>query len=372
MIKNPLKNLEALGQSIWLDYIRRDLIASGTLRHMIENDGILGMTSNPSIFEKAIADDTIYDQEIKKLVLQHKDVNTIYEVISQKDVQDAADEFKTVYDKTRGGDGYVSLEVNPHLAYDTKGTIEEARRLWIALNRPNILIKVPATLEGLPAIRQLISEGINVNVTLIFSLPRYRQVAAAYIAGLEDRVSEGKSINHIASVASFFLSRIDAVIDPKEEYFIALGGERAHYATKICGQVAISSAKIAYNIYQEIFESEKFLKLVHNGATTQRLLWASTSPKNPDYNDIKYIEALIGQNTINTIPPELLSAYQDHGDPKPLLETYLEEALWVISKLSELGINIDNVTAKLEKDGVEKFIASFDKLMEALTKKSKK
>lgn len=372
MKNNPLKNLEALGQSIWLDYIRRDLIASGTLRRMIENDGVLGMTSNPSIFEKAIAEGTIYDQDIHELILQHKDVNSIYEVISQKDVQDAADEFKTVYDKTRGLDGYVSLEVNPHLAYDTIGTINEARRLWIALNRPNVLIKVPATLQGLPAIRQLISEGININATLIFSLPRYREVAAAYIAGLEDRVSQGKSINHIVSVASFFISRIDAEIDPKEEDFIALGGELAHFASKIRGQVAISSAKIAYNIYQEIFESEQFIKLVYNGASTQRLLWASTSSKDPDYSDIKYIEALIGQHTINTIPLEILKAYQDHGKPKPQLENYLEEAIWVMSKLSELGIDINRVTAKLEKDGVEKFIASFDKLMEALTKKSSK
>jgi transaldolase len=370
MKENPLKALEKLGQSIWLDYIRRDLIISGELRRLIGEDGLKGMTSNPSIFEKAIAESEIYDKDIHDLAKKKKNAKTIYETLSQRDVQNAAEEFRSVYDKTDGKDGYVSIEVNPHLAHDTKGTIEEARRLWASLKRPNILIKVPATAEGLPAIRQLISEGINVNVTLLFGLPRYRQVIEAYIAGLEARADQGKPLKHIASVASFFLSRIDALIDPKEEEFVALGGEQAHFATKIRGQVAISSAKVAYQIYKETIESEQFIKLARKGASPQRLLWASTSPKNPDYSDIKYVEALIGADTINTIPLETLEAYRDHGDPSSRLEVDLEQASWVMSELSEVGIDIKKITKTLEKDGVKKFIKSFDKLMDALSKKS--
>ena len=291
MKENPLKQLGTLGQSIWLDYIRRDLIASGELRRLIEEDGLRGMTSNPSIFEKAIAESNLYDQDIRDMALKRKDVKTIYESLSQRDVQNAADEFRSVYEKTDGKDGYVSLEVNPHLAHDTKGTIEEARRLWAALNRPNVLIKVPATSDGLPAIRQLISEGINVNVTLLFGLPRYRQAAEAYIAGLEARAVQGKPLEHIASVASFFLSRIDALVDPLLEKFIAEGGKKTEIAKKVHGQVAIASAKMAYQIYKEIFGSDRFKKLADKGARVQRLLWASTGTKNPDYSDMKYVEA---------------------------------------------------------------------------------
>ena len=367
MEDNPLKKLEALGQSIWLDYIRCDLITSGQLRHLIEIDGLTGMTSNPSIFEKAIAESQLYDKAISEIALKEKDIQLIYETICLRDVQDAADEFKTTYEKTGGKDGYVSMEVNPHLAHDTHGTIKEARRLWTSLNRPNVLIKVPATNEGLPAIRQLISEGINVNVTLLFALERYREVTEAFIAGITDRKNQGKQVDKIASVASFFLSRIDVVIDPKEADFVALGGEQAHFATKIRGQVAISSAKVAYKIYQEIFESEEFVKL---GASPQRLLWASTSPKNPDYSDIKYVEALIGPNTVNTIPLQTLEAYRDHGEPVSLLKENVEQASWVLSELSEVGIDFNEVTNKLEDDGVQKFIASYDQLIRALIKKS--
>src|SRR5664279_2713662 len=352
MKENPLKKLEALGQSIWLDYIRRDLITSGKLRRLIKEDGLRGMTSNPSIFEKAIAESHIYDKDISEIALKEKNIQLIYETICLRDVQNAADEFKTIYVKTDGKDGFVSLEVNPHLAHDTEGTIKEARRLWAALNRPNVLIKVPATVEGLPAIRQLISEGINVNVTLLFALPRYRQVTEAYIAGITDRIHQGKTIKNIVSVASFFLSRIDAVIDPKEADFIASEGEQAHFATKIRGQVAISSAKVAYKIYKEVFENEQFTKL---GASPQRLLWASTSPKDPKYSDVKYIEALIGPNTVNTIPLKILEAYRDHGEPANLLEVDVEQASWVMSELSEIGVDLKSITEKLENDGVGKF-----------------
>jgi len=358
MNENPLKKLESLGQSIWLDYIRRDLITDGALLHLVNEDGLRGMTSNPSIFEKAIAESTLYDAEIHEMAIKGENISEIYEAISQKDVQSAADVFRPLYEKTNAKDGYVSLEVNPHLAHDTAGTIEEGRRLWIALNRPNVLIKVPATLEGLPAIRQLISEGINVNVTLLFDLQRYRQVAEAFIKGITDRINQGKSIKTVASVASFFLSRIDAVIDPKEA---------VSNATKVRGQVAISSAKIAYKIYKDLFENESFTKL---GASPQRLLWASTSSKNPKYSDVKYIEALIGPNTVNTIPLITLEAYRDHGKPSELLEVDVKQASWVLSELSEMDIDLKSITDQLEKDGVEQFIQAFDKLMHALKNKS--
>jgi transaldolase len=372
MKDNPLKKLESLGQSIWLDYIRRDLFSSGKLRKLIDNDGLTGMTSNPSIFEKAIAESNIYDQDIHDMALKKKDVKAIYETLSQRDVQSAADEFRSVYEKTDGKDGYVSLEVNPHLAYDTKGTIEEARRLWAALNRPNVLIKVPATYDGLHTIQQLISEGINVNVTLLFGLPRYRQVAEAYIAGLEMSVSQGKPVKHVASVASFFVSRIDALVDSLLEKLIAQGGQKTDLAKKVHGQIAIASAKSAYQIYKEIFCSNRFKKLAEQGAPVQRLLWASTSTKNPDYSDIKYIDSLIGPDTINTVPPETIDAYRDHGNPKSNLEQDIEEAVWIMAQLTEIGISIDQVTQQLEDEGVKKFNEPFDKLMEALTKKSSK
>jgi transaldolase len=370
MKNNPLKQLGALGQSIWLDYIRRDLIAAGGLRRLIEEDGLRGMTSNPAIFEKAIAESHDYDEEIRAMALEEKGAEAIYEILSQRDVQSAADEFRPLYDSTDGNDGYVSLEVNPHLAHDTNGTTEEARRLSTALNRPNVLIKVPATVAGLPAIRQLISEGISVNVTLLFGLPRYRQVVEAYIAGIESRIVQGKPVKHIASVASFFLSRIDALVDPQLDILIAQGGKNADFANKAHGQTAIASAKMAYQIYKEIFASDRFRKLAARGARVQRLLWASTSTKNPDYSDVKYVEALIGPDTVNTAPLETLDAYRNHGEPKARLEQDVKEARRVLERLPELGISIDEVTQQLEDEGVEKFIKPFDKLMEALAQSS--
>ena len=368
MKKNPLKQLGTLGQSIWLDYIRRDLISSGGLRRLIEEDGLRGMTSNPSIFEKAIADSHDYDEDIRATALKGKGAEAIYETLSQRDVQSAADEFRPLYDKTDGKDGYVSLEVNPHLAYDTHGTAKEARRLWAALNRPNVFIKVPATANGLPAIQQLISEGINVNVTLLFGLPRYRQVVEAYIAGIEARAAQGKPLKHIASVASFFVSRIDALVDPLLEKIIAEGGKEADLAKKVRGQVAIASAKVAYQIFKEIFGSDRFRKLADHGARVQRLLWASTSTKNPDYSDVKYVEALIGPETVNTAPLETLDAYRDHGEPKSRLDHYVKEARRMMERLPELGIGIDSVTQYLVDEGVEKFNKPFDKLMATLEK----
>jgi transaldolase len=372
MKNNPLQQLGALGQSIWLDYIRRDLISKGGLRRLITEDGLRGMTSNPAIFEKAIADSRDYDEDIRAMALEVKGVEAIYETLSQRDVQSAADEFRALYDRIDGKDGYVSLEVNPHLAHDTNGTIDEARRLWSALNRPNVLIKVPATVEGLSAIRQLISEGISVNVTLLFGLPRYRQVVEAYIAGIEERLAKGKPVKHIASVASFFLSRIDVLVDPLLEKLISQGGKESDLAKKAHGQVAIASAKKAYQIYKEIFDSDRFMKLAAQGARVQRLLWASTSTKNPDYSDVKYVEALIGPDTVNTVPLETLDAYRDHGDPKARLEQGVRESCGILELLPELGISIDKVTQQLEDEGVEKFNKPFDKLMETLEQRSQR
>ena len=370
MKSNPLKELGTFGQSLWLDYIRRDLITSGGLRRLIEDDGLRGMTSNPSIFEKAIAEGHLYDEDIRALALKGQSTAVIYETLSQRDVESATDEFRPLYDRTDGQDGYVSLEVNPHLAHDTQGTMKEARRLWAALNRPNVLIKVPATVEGLSAIGQLISEGISVNVTLLFGLPRYRQIAEAYISGLEARAVQGKPLKHVASVASFFVSRIDALVDPLLEKRIAQGGSKSELAKRAGGQVAIASAKMAYQIYKEIFGGDRFKKLAAQGAHVQRLLWASTSTKNPDYSDVKYVEALIGPDTVNTAPLETLDAYRDHGEPKARLEQDAKEARRVLEQLPELGISIDQITRQLEDEGVDKFIKPFDKLMETLAQRS--
>ena len=368
---NPLKKLESLGQSIWLDYIKKDLMKSGELSKLIEKDGLRGITSNPSIFEKGIAESKDYDEDIQKLRKTNSDVNFIYEMLSQQDVREAAEIFKPLFTAVQGKDGYVSLEVNPHLAHDTEGTILEARRLWKALNKPNVLIKVPATKEGLPAIKQLISEGINVNITLLFGLPRYREVAEAYIEGLEERLKKGKPINHIASVASFFLSRIDVLLDPILEKIINTNQDesKVSLAKKIHGEVAIASAKMAYQIYKEIFGNERFKKLISHSANVQRLLWASTSTKNPAYSPVKYVEALIGPTTVNTLPMETLEDYRKQGEPKVRLELDFNEAHFVFDNLPNVGINIDSATQQLEDEGVEKFIKSFDHLLKVLKDK---
>jgi transaldolase len=370
MSSNSLKRLGTFGQSLWLDYIRRDLIASGELHTMIVRDGLRGMTSNPAIFQQAIGESHAYDQAIAALARDGKGVQAIYEALSQEDVRSAADGFLSVYERTGGVDGYVSLEVNPHLARDTEGTIQEARRLWAALDRPNVLIKVPGTLEGLPAIRQLLREGINVNVTLLFGLPRYRQVAEAYLAGLEDRRAQGLAVDRAASVASFFVSRIDGHVDPLLESFFEQRTKAADWARELHGQVAVASARLAYQCYKEIFGGPRFQALAEAGARPQRLLWASTGTKNPDYSDVKYVEALIGPETVDTAPLETLAAYRDHGDPKARLETEIPEARQAMARLAELGIDIDDVTRQLEDAGVEKFNLPFDKLMETLAQRA--
>jgi transaldolase len=369
MKQNPLRELSALGQSIWLDYIRRQMIDSGELKRLIEADGLKGVTSNPAIFQKAIAGSRDYDEAIRTMTQAGAAIETIYQALTVEDVQRAADLFRPLYDRLAGQDGFVSLEVNPHLAHDTPGTIAEARRLWQALARPNVFIKVPATREGLPAIRQLIGEGINVNVTLLFGLPRYREVAGAYIAGLEARAAQGQPVDRVASVASFFLSRIDVLLDPRLEKLAATGGPQAQAARDLIGQVAIASAKTAYTIYRETFGSERFQKLARQGARPQRLLWASTSTKNPAYPDVKYVEPLIGPDTVNTLPPETLAAYRDHGKPASCLTEGVDRAASGLHHLPELGIDLDQATQQLEDEGVEKFNQPFDSLMATLEDK---
>lgn len=369
MRDSPLSNLEKLGQSIWLDFIRRETVRSGELAGLINEDGISGVTSNPSIFEKAIAGSHDYDDSIRAMALEGKSVEDIYKALTVEDIRDAADLFRTLYDKTSGGDGYVSIEVSPTLAHDSKGTIAEARELWKAVDRPNIYIKVPGTEEGLVAIRQLISEGININVTLLFGLPRYQEVADAYISGLETRAKKGEPIDGISSVASFFLSRIDVLVDKVFEDKIQRQSPDTAEAVRARGQVAISSAKLAYDLYGKIFESDPFNKLVEKGAKKQRLLWASTSTKNPSYSDVKYVEALIGPETINTLPLETLNAYRDHGNPTARLEIDVENAHRVLDHLPALGIDIDSVTQQLEDEGVNKFADAYGTLMKSLKAK---
>ena len=369
MKENPLLKLEAFGQSIWMDFIRRGTISSGELKQLIEEDGLSGVTSNPSIFEKAIAGSHDYDDAIRKLALEGKSVDQIYTALTVEDIQRSADLFRPVYDRLDGADGFVSLEVSPYLARDTDKTITDARRLWVSVARPNVMIKVPATIEGLPAIQRLIGEGINVNITLLFGLPRYRQVAEAYIAGLETLAGQGKPLKSVASVASFFLSRIDVLLDPTLEKMMATDKSKAEVAETFHGEVAILSAKAAYQIYQEIFDSERFGKLKAQGARTQRLLWASTSTKNPAYSDLKYVEALIGPETVDTIPLETLAAYRDRGKPAPRLTSEAAKASETLQRLCELGIDLDAATQQLEDEGIQKFDKAFDQLMNTLKEK---
>jgi transaldolase len=363
MKNNPLRQLAGLGQSIWMDYIRRDLFSDGSLLRRINEDGLKGMTSNPAIFEKAIVDSQLYDPAIRALAKQGLDAAAIYERLSWEDVQSAADAFAQVYAATGAEDGYVSLEVSPRLARDTQGTLEEARRLWIGLHRPNVMIKVPATAQGLPVIRQLVEEGINVNVTLIFGGLRYAQVAEAYLQGLEARAAKGLPLAQVASVASVFVSRLDAMVDP----LLDKAGDAARQAK---GQVAIAGAKAAYHHYQALFASDRFQALARAGAQPQRVLWASTGTKNPADSDVKYVEALIGPQTVNTVPPETLDAYLDHGKPELRLAAGLAEAQALLQALPGWGIDLAQMEQHLEDEGIIKFVQPFEKLMSAVAQRA--
>jgi transaldolase len=369
MKNNPLLQLETLGQSIWMDFISRGMITSGELQQLIEKDGVSGVTSNPSIFEKAIVESHDYDEAINSLTRKGMTSDEIYQTLTVEDIQNVADLLRPTYDRTNGQDGFVSLEVSPRLAHDTVGSIEEARQLWSLVNRPNAMIKVPATREGLPAIQQLIGEGININITLLFGLSRYRQVADAYISGLETLAVKGRNLKQVSSVASFFLSRIDTLLDPILEKKMLAGDSQAKIAARLRGQVAVASAKVAYQVYNEIFGSGRFRELAGKGARTQRLLWASTSTKNPAYSDTKYIEPLIGSNTINTLPLETLTAYRDHGHPQRSLDQNISEACQILTDLSSVGVDLDVATQQLEQEGVGKFNTAFDQLMKSLQEK---
>ena len=361
-----LHQLADLGQAIWFDYIRRSFITSGDLQALID-EGLRGVTSNPTIFEKAIAGSTDYDDALHRLVEEGKTVEEIYEELALDDIRQAADLLHPVYDETDGADGYVSLEVSPNLAYDTEGTIAEARRLFAALGRPNVMIKVPATPDGIPAIETLIGDGINVNVTLIFSLAHYEAVAEAYIAGLEKLVAKGGDVSKVASVASFFVSRVDAAVDRQLDELIRQSPtSNIQY---LQGKIAIANAKAAYARFRQIFSGPRWERLAAKGARVQRPLWASTSTKNPTYPDTLYVDGLIGPNTVNTVPPATLNAFRDHGTIAPTLEADMDEARAQLARLAEVGVDLDAVTQQLQDEGVSKFAKSFEALMASIAEK---
>jgi transaldolase / glucose-6-phosphate isomerase len=365
---NPLLALLDCGQSVWLDYIQRHLITSGELQRLIEDDGLRGMTSNPAIFEKAIVDSTDYVEALRALSGRHLDGAGLYEQLAVRDIQDAADIFRPVYERTRRGDGYISLEVSPHLAHETQGTIREARRLWQTVSRPNLMIKVPGTPAGIPAFEQLISEGINVNVTLLFSQEVYQRVAEAYIAGLERFAAPDASVGRIASVASFFISRIDSAIDAQvmPRLKAAKSAQERTLLRSLLGQVAIANGKQTYQRYKAIFQGPRWEALAAKGARPQRVLWASTSTKNPKYRDVLYVEELIGPNTVNTMPPATLEAFHDHGQVRASLEEDLEAAHDTMEVLAKVGVSMQEVTEKLLHEGVRLFAEPFDKLLDTL------
>ncbi len=373
MSNNPLKGLGSLGQSVWFDYIRRNELTSGHLKELIDNDGVSGVTSNPTIFEKAIAGSNDYDGEIRKLVEAGESTPEIFETLETEDIRTAADLFRPLYDKTEGRDGFVSIEVAPTLARNTKATIEEAHRLWKEVNRPNILVKVPGTAEGLPAIEQLLADGININITLLFAIERYEQVAWAYVSALEKRVRDGKPVDRIASVASFFVSRIDTMADQQIDAKIAAvkSAQEKPPLESLRGKTAIANAKLAYVKFKEICANPRFQALAKKGARVQRMLWASTGTKNPQYSDTLYVDTLIGPETINTMPAATLSAYRDHGKPRATIEEGLDDARGTMKKLAAAGVDLAAITRKLEDQGVESFAKDYEKLLAALAEKRK-
>ncbi len=360
---NTLKAINALGQSIWLDDIRRGWLQDGTFARLISEDGLAGVTSNPAIFAKAIGESTEYDSAIHALAQEGLDAGEVYERLVLADVQTAADLFRPTFDRTRGGDGFVSLEVSPHLADDTEGTLREVRRLWRTFDRPNAMIKVPGTKAGLPAIRTLIAEGININVTLLFGLERYGEVAEAWLAGLEQRAGAGHTLEPVSSVASFFLSRIDTLVDHRLD---ALGTAEAR---TLRSRAAIASARLAYEMFEKWVRGERWQKLAPRGARAQRLLWASTSTKDPKLPDTYYVDALIAPQTVNTVPRATLDAYRDHGKPAVRIDEDLEGARRTVSELQRLGLDLHSVSEQLEREGVQKFNDPFDALHAALARR---
>lgn len=370
---NPLKSLEKYDQSFWLDYIRHDLLADHELTGLIERDGLKGMTSNPAIFEKAIHGDPDYQNFVRGLRHEGLDAKSIYELLAIRDIRGAAHRLNPVYAVTDRRDGYVSLEVSPHLAYDTEGTILEARRLWQTVGYDNLMIKVPATVEGIPAMEQLIAEGINVNATLIFSRKRYQQVAEAYLSGLEQLAARGGNIGRVASVASFFVSRIDNEIDALLTARLKQTARNDEQALleSLLGKVAIANAKLAYQHYRNLIASDRWRALDNLGARPQRLLWASTGVKNPAYRDVMYVEELIGTDTVNTMPPATTDAFRDHGRPRPSLEEDLVGARRIIAGLGQWDISLEQATDRLLDQGVRLFEDAFDALLDAVAQQTK-
>ncbi|HSR12570.1 MAG TPA: transaldolase [Thermodesulfobacteriota bacterium] len=370
MKENPIKKLKAIRESIWLDNLSRQLMNSGELKRLINEVGVTGITSNPTIFQKAIAGSSEYDDSLKNILTQGvRDEKEIFLRVAIEDVGRAADMLKPVYDASRGEDGFVSIEVSPDLAYDTEKTMDEARRLFSALSRKNVLVKVPGTKEGLPAIENLTAEGINVNVTLLFSVSRYEDVMNAYLLGLEKRVREGKSLEGLFSVASFFVSRVDTLVDKHLEARLAsaASGAEKNTITELMGKAAVANAKIAYEKYEQVFGGKRFRAIP--GARRQKILWGSTGTKNPKYSDVKYVDELIGPDSINTIPDATLKAYADHGRTEITIHEGLEEAKDVMRRLKSVGVDIDQVTDDLEKEGVKLFSDSYVSLLKDVARK---
>jgi transaldolase len=370
---NPLRELEALGQSIWLDDIDRGDLLSGRFKRLIDEDGLAGATGNPTIFEHSITHDTTYDEQIQQLIREGKSAQEIYEALAITDEQTAADLLRPVYERTGGQDGFVSIEVSPYLAHDTDKTLLEVRRFWQTIERHNLMVKIPSTPEGLPAIRQALAEGININITLMFSLGNYRQVAEAYLSALEERLAAGKDISRIASVASFFVSRVDVLVDQLLQDKIKASSASAEQLQlkALQGKAAIANARLAYQEFKRLFSTPRFEALRHYGARVQRPLWASTGTKNPAYRDVLYVEELIGPNTVNTMPLKTLESFRDHGRVRLSVEENLPQAQAVLAALQAAGIDYERVTSQLQEEGVQKFIDSFDNLLQCIEEKRK-
>ncbi len=369
MMANRLHALEAEGQAVWLDFLDRSFLAEGGLARLIEQDGLTGVTSNPSIFERAIGHDSDYNGEIAELMREGETNPTaIYEHLAVADIQAAADALRPVYDRLDGADGFVSIEVSPFLARSTQGTIDEARRLWAAVDRPNLMVKVPGTREGAPAVRALTADGVNVNITLLFAIEMYQAVGDAFLAGLEDRVAKGEDISRMASVASFFVSRVDSSIDAKIDARVKAGDSESAALAALRGRVAIANAKLAYQHYLELIAGERWRSLAAKGARPQRLLWASTGTKDPTYSDVFYVEELIGRDTVNTMPPKTIEAFLDHGEVAPTLAANIERERHVLSEAERLGLDLAGVTSALVEEGIDKFADATDSLLKAIAK----
>jgi transaldolase len=374
MSQNPLLRLVELGQSVWYDYIRRDLYQGPELRRLIEEDGLRGMTSNPTIFQQAIAKTELYDDDIRRLGEQGLPPAEIFEALEVADVSRAADAFRPVYERTGGDDGFVSIEVGPHLALDTAGSIVEARRLWQRCERPNVMVKIPGTGPGIPAIQKCLAEGININITLLFSVERHREVMEAYLSALEARIAAGQPVDRLRSVASFFVSRVDTLVDKRLD---AIAGDafrperQRQLARELRGKTGIANARLAYRAFEEAFSGERFARLRAQGASRQRPLWASTSAKDPAFPDLYYAEALIAPDSVDTLPRETFEAYKDHGNPRVRIHDDLDRAQDVMDGLAELGIEESQVSEELEQEGVRKFSDSYDSLLQAVEEKEK-